>query len=197
MADKILLDNRILKIEEKDLPCLVSYDKKVGGSHFTISMVANLFLKGSKIIFLTAYPMAKDNFLQQTKGKESEINYITNEKQFDTDAQAIILESGNEKLFWKIIKRIDNLQKHVVLIKNMEMFSNEILDFCLKLQKIIISGDIDKCSNKQIREKKFKTTIIFTKPEIKLPFNPPSLKKYKGYLWSKDKEGYVTVQIEK
>lgn len=197
MADKILLDNKNLKIEEKDLPCLITYGEKVGGSHFTISMVANLFLKGSKIIFLTAYPMAKDNFLKQIKGKESKINYITNENQLDASAQAIILESSNEKLFWKVVKRIDDLRKHVVLIKNMEMFSNKILDFCLKLQKIIISGNIDKCSNKQIREKKFKTTIIFTKPEIKLPFNIPSLKKYTGYLWSKNKEGYVTVQIEK
>jgi len=73
MADKILLNNEVYHIGEDGLPCLIHYAPKAGGSHFSVTMVADLFLSGSKILFLTAYPMAKDNFFQQIKGHHSDI----------------------------------------------------------------------------------------------------------------------------
>ncbi len=48
MADKILLNNEDYHIGESDLPCLIHYAPKVGGSHFSVAMVADLFLRGSK-----------------------------------------------------------------------------------------------------------------------------------------------------
>ena len=63
MADTISLNNEVYHIGEDGLPCLIHYAPKTGGSYFSVAMVADLFLRGSKILFLTAYPMAKDNFL--------------------------------------------------------------------------------------------------------------------------------------
>ncbi len=192
MVNEIILNDKVYHIGENNLPCLITYGEKAGGSHLSVTMVADLFLRGTKILFLTAYPMAKDNFFQQIKGAKSKIAYITDEAQLNTGAQAIILESGNEQLYFKAVEKLDDLNERVVLIKNMEVFSDAVFDSCLKLQKIILSGDIDKCSaKKQISEKQFKTTVIFTKPKIKLLFEPPTLKKYTGYLWSDDTEGLV------
>jgi len=197
MPDTILLNNEVYHIGEDGLPCLIHYTPKTGGSHFSITMVADLFLRGSKILFLTAYPMAKDNFLQQIKGEESKTTFIIDESQLNTNAQAIILESGNEKLFLKAVERLGDINERVVLVKNMEVFSDAIFDSCLKLQKIILSGDIDKCSaKKQISDKAFKTTVLFTKPETPLKVEPPILEKYTGYLWSDGKEGLVSVKME-
>ncbi len=197
MVETILLNNEDYHINENDLPCLIHYAPKAGGSHFSVTMVADLFLRGSKILFLTAYPMAKDNFLQQIKGKELKTAFITDENQLNTDAQAIILESGNEELFLKAIEKLDDLNERVVLIKNLEVFSDAVFDSCLKLQKIILSGDIDKCSaKKQISKKQYKTTVLFSKPETPLKVEPPELEKYKGYLWSDDKEGLVSVRMK-
>lgn len=197
MADTILLNNEVYHISEDGLPCLIHYAPKAGGSHFSVTMVADLFLSGSKILFLTAYPMAKDNFLQQIKGMESKTAFVTDENQLNTDAQAIILESGNEKLFLKAIEKLGDLSERVVLVKNMEVFSDAVFDSCLKLQKIILSGDVDKCSaKKQISDKAFKTTVLFTKPETSLRVEPPLLEKYTGYLCSDGKEGFVSVQLE-
>lgn len=197
MADDILLNNEIYHISENDLPCMITYGEKAGGSHFSVTIAADLFLRGSKILFLTAYPMAKDNFLHQTKGFESKIAYVADEKQFNTDAQAIILESGNESLYLKAVEKLDDMRERVVFIKNIEVFSDAVFDSCLKLQKIILSGDIDKCSaKKKITDKKFKTTVVFTKPKIKLTFEPPVLEQYTGYLWDEDKKGFVTIKIE-
>lgn len=141
--------------------------------------------------------MAKDNFLKQIKGGESKTAFITDESQLNTNSQAIILESGNEKLFLKAVEKLDDLSERVVLIKNMEVFSNAVIDSCLKLQKIILSGDIDKCSaKKQISKKMFKTTVLFTKPETPLRIMPPVLEKYTGYLLSNRKEGLVRIRME-
>lgn len=198
MADTVLLNGEPYHISESDLPCLITYGEKAGGSHFSVTLVADLFLRGSKILFLTAYPMAKDNFLQQIKGSESKTAYITDERELDTNAQAIILESGNEKLFFKAIESLPDLNERVILIKNMEVFSDAVFETGLKLQKIILSGDIDKCTaKKQIAGKQYKTIVIFTKPQTPLPVEPPTLKKYTGYLWSDGREGYVRVKIEK
>jgi hypothetical protein len=196
MSDQILLNNEEYHITEDDLPCLITYAEKAGGSHFSVTMVADLFLKGSKILFLTAYPMAKDNFLEQIKGNESKTTYITDVVQLNNNVQGIILESGNEKLFLESLKNLTDINERVILIKNMEVFSDAVFDACLNLPKLILSGDINKCSaKKQISEMLFKTTVIFTKPEVKLTNEPPTLEKYTGYLWSEGKEGYVTVKM--
>jgi hypothetical protein len=196
MADEILLNNKTYHVEESDLPCLVTYKEKTGGSHFSVTMVADLFLRGSKILFLTAYPMAKDNFLQQINGAKSKTAYVTDENQSDLTAQAIILESGNEKLFWRIVEEMSDINDRVVLVKNMEVFSDKLIEYCLNLPKVILSGDVDKCSGKkQISDKRFKTIIIFSEPDWELSFKVPVLEKYFGYLWSDDHKGTVKAKM--
>lgn len=138
MADTILLKNEVYHVGEGGLPCLIHYTPKVGGSHFSVAMIADLFFGGSKILFLTAYPMAKDNFMQQIKGEESKTAFITDESQLNTNARAIILESGDEKLFLRVVEKLSDLDERVVFVKNIEVFSDAVFDSCLKLQKIIL-----------------------------------------------------------
>jgi hypothetical protein len=64
--DTILLNEVTYDVSSSLLPCLISYADKTGGSHFSITLLAQLFDAGEKVILFTAFPMAKDNFLQQT-----------------------------------------------------------------------------------------------------------------------------------
>lgn len=195
MADTILLNNEAYNINDSDLPCLIHYAPKTGGSHFSISLIADLFLRGENILFLTAYPMAKDNFLEQIKGEEAKTSFITEEGQLNTNAQAIILESGNEELFLKAVKKLSDLKDRVILIKNMEVFSKEVIDSCLNLQKVILSGDLDKClAKEQISTKQYQTIVLFSKSQTPLKVEPPILEKYTGYLWSENKKGLVSIE---
>ena len=196
MKEEILLNNEVYHFMESELPCLIAYQAGTGGSYFSIAMVADLFFSGSKILFLTAYPIAKDAFLEQIKESGSKINYVTHEGELDDNAQVIIIESGNEELFLKIIGKVTDLEERVVLVKNMEVFSEKTFDVCLRLQKIIFSGEIDKCPSyiqKQISNKKFNTTIAFFEPQIPLNFKVPTLEKYTGYLLSQSQKGFVKV----
>lgn len=194
MADQILLNNEVYHPAEKDLPCLITYGEKVGGSHFSITLAADLCLSGSKILFFSAYPMAKDNFIQQLKGAKPKISIVTDEDQIKTGSQAIIIESGNEKLLMAAIQRIGDLPERILFIKNIEAMSNDVVDTCLTFDKVILSGNLDKCAHKEaISKKQFNSIIVFTKPETTLPIDPPELEKYTGYLWSTDRSGLVKI----
>ena len=100
MAYDILLNKEVFHLNEDGLPCLVHYKEKQGGSRFTVTLIADLLLHGSKILFFTAYPYAKDNFYEQTKGMESKIFFA--EKKEDLVGaekyQVIILKSGDGEL---------------------------------------------------------------------------------------------------
>ena len=198
MPYKILFNNNEFYFSEDGLPCLVHYKEKMGGSQFTVTLIADLFLQGSKILFLTAYPYAKDNFYEQTKGMESKIFFA--EKKEDLIGaekyQAIILKSGDGNLFLEALKTLEDIKNRVVLVKNFEVFEKNILDSSIILEKIILSGDIDKSdSKKQIGDKLYKTAILFSNPEAALPFKAPELNKYVGYLKTNSKEGLVRLEV--
>lgn len=196
MADQILINDRIYRVKENDLPCLITYTEKSGGSHFSISMLVDLFLQGQKILFLTAYPMAKDNFFEQIKGHENKTYYITVEQQLDEKNQAIILESGNETLFLQALKKLDDLDERIILVKNMEVFSQAVFDACLDKQKIILSGNIDKClAKQQIAAQKFNTIVAFSQPEINLDLDLPPLEKYTGYWQGREINGQAKLKF--
>lgn len=197
MADKILLNGEFWNPKEGNLPCLITYAEKSGGSHFSIVLLANLFLSGSKVLLFTAFPMAKDNFIGQIKGGGQSVSIVTNEDEINSNSQVIIVESGNQELFLKVIESLDDIDSRVVLVKNIELFNSYTVEACLKLEKVIISGDIDLCaSNKKIMDKQFNTIVIFSNPKTTLPFDVPELEKYKGYIWSTETKGIVTAQKE-
>ena len=76
MAYTLLLNNEDCHMAEHDLSCLITYREKVGGSQFTVSLITDMFLRGSKILFFTAYASARENFLEQIRGLEAKTAYI-------------------------------------------------------------------------------------------------------------------------
>lgn len=197
MSDNIILNDKIYNVSDNDLPCLVVYGEKAGGSHFTVTMIADLFLQGKKILFLTAYPMAKNNFLEQIKDVSGKTICITDKKQLD-DTPGIIIESGNEELFLESLKLLPDIKERIILIKNMEVFSRAVFDACLAFPNLIFSGDIDKCvAKEQIIKKLFNTIVVFSKPQIKLGFDIPALEKYIGYWRGQNYKGSVKIGVRK
>lgn len=78
----------------------------------------------------------------------------------------------------------------------MEVFGQDVFDTVLNYNKLILSGDIDKCiAKKQISMINFNSIVLFSKPEIKLKYSPPELEKYSAYLWSGENEGVVRIKM--
>lgn len=197
MLNKILLNNEEYQPNERDLPCLITYGEKTGGSQFTMTLTANLFLSGSKILILTAYPMARENFMEQTKGREGDVAYVESADQLEQnkDAQVIILKSGDQDLFLGVAPGMGDINERVILVKNIEVFNESIFDFVLDFQKVLLSGDVDKCEARDlIMESKFRTVVAFSEPKVKLPFELPELPKYQGYFWGEARKGAVRLE---
>ena len=195
--DEILLNGETYNPKESDLPYLIVYKEKSGGSHFTISLTAHLFSSGSKVLFLTAFPMAKDDFLKQVGLDNPEVSLINSveELEINKDKKVLLLDSGNSSLFIEVTRKLEDLKERVVLVKNIETFDSEVINICLGLDKVILSGDIDACLNKEkIINKNFKTIIAFNKPEILLPIEVPLLEKWTGYLSNGDVVGTIRIQ---
>ncbi len=192
--NKILLDNQQFQFTKNNLPCLIHYSHGTGGSHFSVTMIADMFLGGSKILFLTAYHMAKDNFLKQVKGHENDVLFVTSSDQLTTNKQAIIIESGNENLFLEALNSLDDINERIIFIKNFEVFDNNIILSASNKQKLIISGDLDSSSIKgELINKEYQTIIQFSKPSMTLTNDFPSLEKYVGYFWQKNKDGLIKI----
>lgn len=195
--NKILLNNKPRHFQENDLPCLIHYKHGEGGSLLSVSIIADLFASGSKILFLTAYPMAKDEFIKQI-GDSSKIQIITDEKQVDEDAQAIIVESGNENLYLKVIEKLNEIDQRIIFLKNFEIFSPKTIESAINKQKVIYSGNVDKCSSREkIISKNFNTTIFFSKTSINTETDkiiPPKLDKYSGFIESFKENGIIRIK---
>lgn len=192
--NKLLLNNQQYIFTENDLSCLIHYSHGTGGSHFSVTMVADMFLRGSKILFLTAYHMAKDNFLEQIKGYENNVLFVTSSNQLTTDKQAIIIESGNENLFLEALNSLGDINERVISIKNFEGFNNNIILSASNKQKLILSGDLDSSPIKdELINKKYQTIIQFSKPNTTLTKEFPSLEKYVGYFWKNNKQGLIKI----
>ncbi len=196
MLDKILLNEEDYQISEGDLPALVNYGEHMGGSHLSIALTAQLFLNESKILFLTAYPMAKDKFLEQIGADHSKVAFVNSISDLEStkNMQAIILDSGNGALFIEVAKVLPDLVERVILIKNMEVFKEEVFDICLPLERLLLSGNIDTCVAKEkIAKMNFQTIIAFNEPQAPLPITVPTLEKYTGYLSSNTKSGIIRI----
>lgn len=195
MSNQITIDDKELLFDETFLPCLVTGAHKSWASYFSVSLIANLIQQWSKVIFFTAFPMAKEELLHQIgNNKTFEVRNESDIKNIPQD-KSILIESGNKELWEKVIQNIGNLEEYIVFVKNIEEYDKLILEIIWDKEKIILSGTIDSCSFKEnISKKQWESMIIFTAPEIDLNVQIPSLEKYESYLINKNLEGVLRIK---
>ncbi|MFZ4631803.1 MAG: hypothetical protein ACOYL8_01180 [Patescibacteria group bacterium] len=173
----ILVNNQETNFSSGDFPILISGAEKTGTSFFSICLIANLLNSGKKVIFFSAYPAAKEAFREQI---------INNED------NAIIIESGEEQDFLDTIEKIENLDGRVILIKNMENYSEKIFEAVKDLKLVIFSGDLDKCSfADKLLEKNCVSRIFFSQPKRYPLEGTQALPKYSGIIISENYNGVI------
>ncbi len=186
---KILLNEKVYVPSEQDLPCLIDYGEGSGGSQFSITFVVNLFNSGSKVLFFTAYPMAKENLYSIVGDDNPNFAFVTDASELDgnLDKQCIIVESGNEQLFIECIAKHPELLNRVILIKNIENFSQQIFDMTINSPKVIFSGDLSSSVAKEVlMSKDYESIIVFPNYKTQFDFEIPELEKYVGFMHQKN-----------
>lgn len=198
MKQKLFLNDQEFHLGETQLPCLIDYREKEGGSNFTVALVADIFLRGSKILFFTAYHMAKDNFMERVHGHEPKILLVETADQLvgAEQYQTIIIKSGDTGLCLEALQILKDIADRVILVKNYNILDDSVTRASLEHPKLILSGNVDASMLKvEVSKKSFKTVISFSKSETALPINVPTdLGKYGGYLKSGATEGRVELK---
>ncbi len=181
MLKKILLNNQEFTFTENDLPILIHGAHKAGSSLFTVTLISQLYSQGSKILFFSGYEMAKDEFKNQVK---------------EIDANKVeIIKSGEEKDFLETIENVKDVDEQVLLIKNVELLGEKSYAAFKGKTKLIVSGDMEKCSFKEeLLSIPYKTVIMFSQLSGYDKVVPHELQQYEGYMWG-NKEGVVKIDV--
>jgi len=178
----ILLDNdKKIDFSLNDLPVLISGREKTGSSSFAICLLANLLKSGHKVILFSAHPAAKEEFRNQV-GANLE--------------NAMIIDSDDEDDFINIIKNIQDLSERVVLIKNIDSYSQKIFESVKNLKQIIFAGDLDSCQfADDLLKKNFSSKIFFSFSEKDPMEELKSLPRYSGKIVSEKYNGVIKLEV--
>ena len=180
--------------DDHDLPTLIHYKCKEWWSQYSMVLIANLALQWAKVLMLTWYPEAKEQFYTDTKliAKEIVVVHTVQELKKNVDKQVIVIHDYDEKLCLAAIKELPDIHERIIFIKNIDIFHKQLLTTCLKYHKLILSWDLDACGAKaNISKKKYTSVILFSQPKTFLPYTFVPLEQYVWYIRSKNKESYV------
>ena len=192
---RILLNTTTFHLTSEYLPCFIHGVEHSGSSFFSVAAVADLFLQGEKVLLFTAYPMARDMFLSLTTDrKDSGTIFTPEEIEKEKEKTAIIVKSGDEKLFLETLEKLPDISERIIFIKNIEHFSEELFEAVKDYKKIIFSGDLDRCKFKdKLLHMDFKTNILFSTMQS-TNFALPELGQYEGLLLGENLGGIVVVK---
>lgn len=176
MLKKILLDNQEFHFTKSHLPTLIHGEEHAGASLFTITLLADLYTQGSKVVALTGYTMAIEEFNKQV-GTGENVQFFTKET---TDE------------FIEFLSKTSDSNDYIVLLKNLDFFDEDVFNAIKDLNNLILSGDINKCSFKdKLLQQPFTTKIYFSPLDVPLT----GLEKYQGMLVSEKHKGVIEVEV--
>lgn len=197
MKDIVTLNNAFFKFKAENLPCLIQYKEKMGGSHLSIVLIADLYAQGYKIVFLCGYPAAEEKFMELIDKDYSNIKFVNNMEDFPgaENYQMIMLKNGNESLLYDASVHVPDFNDRIIFIKNIEKFGEDTFDLVLPMNNIILSGNIDECVAKwKIPQKNWNTIIAFSQPEVVLPnIEVPTLEPWTAYYKSPNEFGIIQI----
>ncbi|MEN9328382.1 MAG: hypothetical protein RI947_1190 [Candidatus Parcubacteria bacterium] len=193
MHKSILFNNEFFSVSLKHLPCLIHGADHSGASLFTVTYISDLYRQGAKILFLSGYHMARDEFDKQTGEPETSM-LLSDAAELSTAEvkRTVYVPRERSDLFIEAVKTFRDIDERVILIKNMELFDSSVYSSIKHLKHIVLSGDLDACSYRnEILQSPLKTKIVFSSPKTDIGEYVPYLEKYNGYLWMDAMKGTV------
>ena len=176
----ILLNDKKVDFSLNDFPILISGAEKSGSSFFSFCLLANLLKIGNKVIIFSAHPAAKEEFRNQ----------------IGTDLNnSLIIDSENEDYFINIIKTIPDLSGRIILIKNIDSYSQKLFEAVKDIKLVIFSGDLDKCQfADDLLKKSFASKIFFSYSDKNPVEELKLLPKYFGVIVGEKYNGVVRLE---
>ncbi len=145
-----------------DVPMLIHGVEGSGASLFSMTVAAMLHKQGNKLIIYTAYPMAREEFMSQIIDVHG-MFYLESVKDMvkALTFQTIFIQSGNMKLFKKIISK-DSIIDRIIFVKNIDIIRSSLYKSITPF-KFIIAGDLELArKNQEFKSAIYNTKILFS-----------------------------------
>ena len=178
----ILLNDRPIRFEDADFPMIIHAREGLGASFFVVNLMAELFRQGWKLLFFTAFHMAKDD-LKQLLGTDglARTEFVTG-REAVAGRQAVVVSSGEAADLAAVRRRLPDLDERIVLIKNIERYGREVLDGLADQRRLILAGDIDLSPfAPEIWARGAATRLYFSRPATFEVGDLPELPKFQGF----------------
>lgn len=187
----ITLNNDDFAFTTSHLPCIINGVDGSGASNFSIHLAAQLIQQGNKLVFFTAYPMAKDKLKSLVKNdllaevsSSRDIDYMDQDK-------TILVNSNDLELFHNVLQSIGVTNDYTVFVKNIESYDS-LGSLVWKYSRLMLSGSIDDCGYADDAMKvNWKSKIMFSSSRNITQIDLPQLEKYEAYLESPDNTGIL------
>lgn len=185
----LLLNKTPFHLTPQDLPCMIHGVGKSGASFFTMNVVLDLIDQGHTVIFYSAFRAARD-FLTENIPEEK-YAVIESQDQFSSTKQLLIPMSGEKELFMDLLRKRGD-SEYLIVVKNIEELSQDIVREILTHKNVIISGGCgDTKFSNLILDHQYASRIFFSDLNVFLPHEQIDLKMYEGYY-----EGRGTVFLQ-
>lgn len=181
---KILLDGEQINFSAQDLPLLIHGEDSKGSSLFSISVAADLYSQGAKLLFTSGFHMARDEFIDQV-GKD--LDYILIESEADIAVahtkQIIFVPFEQSQLLQQLLTDLPDISQRVIFLKNYDMFASEVVEDVLKHKACVLQGDLNAATNIPVYlPVHWSTEIYFSQPPEAFSSQVPRLEKYSGFM---------------
>ncbi len=163
-----LQNNKQIDFNVNDLPMIIHGREHTGSSLFSVTMAVHLYRQNNKILMFTAYPMAKDEFLEQIDNKDT-VFYLEDVQDIKKAQgfQTIIIKSGDKDLCAQVLLNLPDINDRILFIKNVDIILNNDIIKNINQEKILLSGDADLSMHKDfIKKFTYKTKIFFSESEL-------------------------------
>ena len=185
----ILLNGKPIDFSKQDLPLLIHGGEGTGSSLFSVSIMAQLYKQGAKILFISGYHMARDEFKEQV-GPELDSILIEGEKDIAAakDKRVIFVPFEQRKLLTKLLAELPDIGDRTIFFKNFDLFDADITEEILENSACIIQGDLTKDTHVlSYIPVHWSTEIYFSQPPEAFSSQVPELEKYTGFMVSEQK----------
>jgi len=191
----ILLNGKELNFSKDDLPLIIHGEDGNGASHFSVSVIANFYLQGEKIIFTSGFQGARDSFSEQV-GKNDDTILIESKADLK-DAQSkrvIMVPAENHELYKLLLNDLPDIDERIIYFKNYDLFDISVFEEVCKHRECILQGDLNKITNlTSYKNVAWTTKIYFTMPPESFDSPIPDLPKYSGFLRRDSTDGTVSL----
>jgi hypothetical protein len=196
MSWQLQLDQTPYSFTLEDLPSLIHGEKGSGASLLSLALAAELYKQGHPLLIIAQSDDAREEFLKQTKSDDHLFTIKNESDLLDAEKnQVLFLHHKDIILLPMLLNLLPEKEERVLLLKNFEDISDNVVTSLSEHRHIIYTGDLNLSSSKEyFLQLKYSSKIFFSPLRHDIRLTLPDLEKYQAYFLGRIAQGKITLK---